>query len=84
LSTTNPTWTDPGANLGLCGERQVANHLSHGTSLIWVLHYHNYIIINVWKTLQFTDWTHPQTISPVGLAACWTSSLLDFQVEQAV
>jgi hypothetical protein len=32
LSTTNPTWTDPGTNLGLCGERPVNNHLSHGTA----------------------------------------------------
>jgi len=23
LSTTNPTWTDPGTNPGLCGERPV-------------------------------------------------------------
>jgi hypothetical protein len=30
LSTTNPTWTDPGSNLGLRGERPATNHLSHG------------------------------------------------------
>jgi hypothetical protein len=30
LSTTNPTWTNLDANLGLCGEMLVANHLSHG------------------------------------------------------
>jgi hypothetical protein len=29
LSITNPIWTDPGANLGLCGQRLVTNHLSH-------------------------------------------------------
>jgi hypothetical protein len=33
LSTTNPTWIDPGANLGLCGERPATNRLSHGTAL---------------------------------------------------
>jgi hypothetical protein len=30
LLTTNPTWIDPGANLGLRGERQATNHLRHG------------------------------------------------------
>jgi hypothetical protein len=30
LSTTNPTWTDPGSNPGLRGERPVTNRLSHG------------------------------------------------------
>jgi hypothetical protein len=30
LSTTNPTWIDPGANLGLRGERPATNRLSHG------------------------------------------------------
>jgi hypothetical protein len=33
LSTTNPTWTDPGSNPGLRGGRQAANRLSHGTAL---------------------------------------------------
>jgi hypothetical protein len=28
LSTTNPTWIDP----GLCGERPATNRLSHGTA----------------------------------------------------
>jgi hypothetical protein len=32
LSTTNFTWTDPGSNPGLCGERPATNRLSHGTS----------------------------------------------------
>jgi hypothetical protein len=32
LSTTNPTWTDPGSNPGLRGERLATNHLSHGTA----------------------------------------------------
>jgi hypothetical protein len=29
LSTTNPTWIDPGANPGLRGKRPATNHLSH-------------------------------------------------------
>jgi hypothetical protein len=33
LSTTNPTWKDPGTNLGLHGERPATNRLSHGTAL---------------------------------------------------
>jgi hypothetical protein len=33
LSTTNVTWTDPGSNPGLRGERPATNRLSHGTAL---------------------------------------------------
>jgi hypothetical protein len=32
LSTTNPTWIDPGTNPGLRGERPATNRLSHGTA----------------------------------------------------
>jgi hypothetical protein len=32
LSTTNPTWTDPGSNPALRGERSATNRLSHGTA----------------------------------------------------
>jgi hypothetical protein len=32
LSTTDPTWIDPGVNPGLRGERPAANDLSHGTA----------------------------------------------------
>jgi hypothetical protein len=32
LSTTNPTWTDPGSNPGFRGGRPAANRLSHGTA----------------------------------------------------
>jgi hypothetical protein len=32
LSTTNPTWTDPGSNTGLRGGRPAANRLSNGTA----------------------------------------------------
>jgi hypothetical protein len=34
LSTTNPTWTDPGSNPGLRGGRPAANRLSHATALV--------------------------------------------------
>ena len=30
LSTTNPTWTDLGLNLGLCGKRMQSNQLNKG------------------------------------------------------
>jgi hypothetical protein len=33
LSTTNPTWADPGSNPGLRGERPATNRLSHGTAI---------------------------------------------------
>jgi hypothetical protein len=32
LCATNPTWTDPGANPGLRGERSATKRLSHGTA----------------------------------------------------
>jgi hypothetical protein len=32
LSTTNPTWIDPGANPVLRGGTPATNHLSHGTA----------------------------------------------------
>jgi hypothetical protein len=32
LSTTNPTWNDPGANPRLRGERPATNDLSHETA----------------------------------------------------
>ena len=34
LSTTNPTWTDPGSNPGLRSERPATNRLSHGTATL--------------------------------------------------
>jgi hypothetical protein len=32
LSTTNPTWIDPGTNPGLRGERRATDDLSHRTA----------------------------------------------------
>jgi hypothetical protein len=31
LFTTNPTWSDPGANPAFYGEKPATNHLSHST-----------------------------------------------------
>jgi hypothetical protein len=36
LSTTNPTWTDLGANPGPRGERPATNRLSHGTAALHI------------------------------------------------
>jgi hypothetical protein len=38
LSTTNPTWTDPGSNPDLRGERPATNRLSHGTAMLLITH----------------------------------------------
>jgi hypothetical protein len=38
LPTTNPTWTDPGANLGLRGERSATKRLNHGSAVSGILH----------------------------------------------
>jgi hypothetical protein len=48
LSTTNPTWTDLGANPGLRGEGPVTNDLSHGTA-----------VTTCYISNQYSDW--PQT-----------------------
>jgi hypothetical protein len=40
LSTTNSTWTGPGSNPGLRGERPATNRLSHGTAYQSVLRTH--------------------------------------------
>ena len=32
MSTTNPTWTDPGSKPGVRGERPATNRLSRGTA----------------------------------------------------
>jgi hypothetical protein len=33
MSTTNPTWAEPGANLNLRSERQATNRLNYGMFL---------------------------------------------------
>jgi hypothetical protein len=37
LSTTNPTWTEPGANSGLRSDRLATNHLNQGTAILWTV-----------------------------------------------
>jgi hypothetical protein len=43
LSTSNPTWTDPGSNPGLRGKRPATNRLSHGTAFYILVHNHHII-----------------------------------------
>jgi hypothetical protein len=34
LSTTNPTWPDPGLNPGRRGGKPVTNHFSYGAAIV--------------------------------------------------
>jgi hypothetical protein len=36
---TNPTWTNPGVNLGPHGERPATNRLSHGMTFRYILNF---------------------------------------------
>ena len=46
LSTINPTWTDPGPNPGLRGERPATTRLSHGAAYTQVVTYTQYLLSN--------------------------------------
>jgi Ca2+/Na+ antiporter len=64
LSTTNPTWIDPGANQGLRGDMPATNDLSHGTAISrvitkdykWVGHGKTsaQLILAYWLAVYFT------------------------------
>jgi len=47
--STNPTWTQLGLNLALCGERPTCNCLSHGTAYHQHLQSKNLQLL-LWKT----------------------------------
>jgi hypothetical protein len=47
LSTINSTWTDPGSNTGLRGERPASNRLSHGTACGFTLIFRSSEIIKM-------------------------------------
>jgi hypothetical protein len=51
LSTTNLTWTDPGSNPGLRGERPATNRLSHGKAKTYVK------FIGVSRTTEFSSYS---------------------------
>jgi hypothetical protein len=45
LSTTNPTWPDPGANPGRRGGKPATNRLSYGAALCWGFIVCRYLLI---------------------------------------
>jgi hypothetical protein len=47
LSTTNPTWTDPGSNPGFRDGRPATNRLSHGSAQIVILIFRAIVIPNL-------------------------------------
>jgi hypothetical protein len=47
LSTTNPTWPDPGSNLGCSGGKPVTNRLSYGATNIIYIYIYIYIYVCV-------------------------------------
>jgi hypothetical protein len=72
LSTTNPTWTDPGSNLGLRGGKQVTNCLSYGTASTcpWKLYVlqlirRRYVIRKEWSEwMRFSCRSQPRFLIP--------------------
>jgi hypothetical protein len=54
LSTTNPTWTNPGLNPGLRGERPETNRVIHGTANVMYVTY-VYISKTESETHDITD-----------------------------
>jgi hypothetical protein len=52
LPTTNLTWTDPGSNPGLRGERPATNRLSHGTTVHTLTHLRTCLDLQI-KFLRF-------------------------------
>jgi hypothetical protein len=69
LSITNPTWTDPGSNLILRGERPTTNRLRHGTAYIG-----SYLQTTQRRLLSWTSW--PLKMGPI---SCPETSVSDHQ-----
>jgi hypothetical protein len=78
LPTTNPTWTDLGANPGFRGERPATNHPSHGTALrIFILFiYYLFLLSDPRRFVHPDIWWRVQTTSCVFSSSLVTSSLL--------
>jgi hypothetical protein len=51
--STNPTWTDPGSNPDLRGERPATNRLSHGTADH--VGYYMYFLLKFMKSAFFSE-----------------------------
>jgi hypothetical protein len=90
LSTTNPTWTDPGSNPGLRGGRPAANRLSHGTAFHMCLSIRAVPVIRQWARYrdvvprcdessrysdQAADWTHQSSSSGSGKKFLFSTNL---------
>jgi hypothetical protein len=79
LPTTNPTWINPGANPGLHGERLATNHLSHGTTLYFVLRMkrdeivHLNTVLNLY-CVQSVAFESYESVNILGVPMClyWT------------
>jgi hypothetical protein len=56
LSAINPTWTDPGANLGLRGKRPAINRLSYGTAKQYVPLKRPKSLLKEKSLNLYTDW----------------------------
>jgi hypothetical protein len=75
MTTTNTTWTDPGAKPGLRGETPATNRLSHGTANRpmrgWItepqnlsyleLHVRNHVSGLTWRVNHMDYWVWPVT-----------------------
>jgi hypothetical protein len=77
LSTTNLTWTDPGSNPGLRGERPATNRLSHGTAYSEVVTIYSYSAVpsftGGWE-IDFCHWTHSSLSQSEG--SSWNNNCL--------
>jgi hypothetical protein len=58
LSTTNPTWIDPGANPGSRGKRPATNRLSHGTAQVVLLISNTYLLSLVYTLRKLVFSSH--------------------------
>lgn len=84
--STNPTWTELGLNLALCGERPTCNCLSHGMAYCQHLQSKNLLLL-LWKTptcimrlnVTLSGW-YPYCIfrlSQVQISASWPATLTE-------
>jgi hypothetical protein len=68
LSTTNLTWTDPGSNPGLCGERPATNRLSHGTAECNLTAIVNVYLNNVYFITNITHYNVNGSVCDVAIS----------------
>jgi hypothetical protein len=74
LSTTNPTWTDPGSSPGPRGQRPATNRLSHGTAYLQGYESTNSLIIlkiNSIRFFQTSGRSNPDDLLPQTQISCF-------------